>query len=797
MAEIEAELAAAAREQAPKPEPAKARDQDQQAAGGSVRLAGVRLRKVAAPGRTPRHGAVTEENVSRPRRDDDEDDEISGEWERPSTPSSGVTSVEEPPSGTTAAKAPAPSAPSAPSAPTPPTSPGPSAATSPVPTPPAPTAPSATITTADDSHDELELPMRSSLSPRGGPPPPPPPKAAAPLAPLVLDLDGTETAAAPEKATPKKPGLAASAPQDIKLELDVPAPPADAGTKARPPSDPAIAARAPSPSSPSVRNLQTAEARRSSPSVSDLSSPATERTARTILREAGAKNPRGRRQALLVAAGIGILAITGFGVRTAMTRSALEGSEAVAAIYRGSGFTELARAPSDALTTTVPGGVCAVALAGAGGKAASVTVSRGTRTIESAGPVGFCTCGDETITVRGANGSSVRLLSTEAVAFGSTFGFATGAARTATVDTCGNEGGSRCACLPEQVDAWIASHADGATAAPTSPAPTTVPNELRLAGFGAATLSVAGAPLVAVRVGAGECALVAAEASADTLGLRVSGGGSGLASAPGLLAFCSKDARTFGVPHAGNGAVAVLRADAAKIGGRLGVSLLAAAAHTPLRAWVDPADVAWDAETALLASLATGKVERFEGGNRLAPEGRLLVFSFEPGAAPFTPPPGVHCAGSAGELLLCTQLESHSFGQARAALGAAPLPVWLKPATQSKDPAASVAMLAAVRFAARLRAEGYELTILEGVKEVPNGADVLGRAGDAAVIALTVQSTAPFVVPLAGESSPAWTLEEASRPMAIAPGTHLFLKGPVTSELDARRTAVFRRAAKP
>ncbi|MFO0670105.1 MAG: hypothetical protein U0235_10825 [Polyangiaceae bacterium] len=135
----------------------------------------------------------------------------------------------------------------------------------------------------------------------------------------------------------------------------------------------------------------------------------------------------------------------------------------------------------------------------------------------------------------------------------------------------------------------------------------------------------------------------------------------------------------------------------------------------------------------------------------------------------------------------------------RAALGAGPQPVWLKPATQSKDPAASAAVAGAIRFAARLRAQGYELTILEGVKELATGADVLGRAGDDAVVAITVQSTPPFVVPLVAEGGAPWTLEEPARPIPITPGIHLVLKGvvPPSSDLEARRTAVFRRAGKP
>ena len=779
-AEIEAELAKAAGAATPKRSDVET-EQQEKAAGGSVRLGGVRLRKVAAKGRST-HGPVTEENVSRPRHPDEDDDDaaVSGEWERPSTPSSGVEE-----------------------------------ASPPTPEPPA---------EAALGGDELELPLRNSLSPSRTAAPegarPVIAGAASAAAPLVLDI---EEAPREVPATKAKPAGASATPSEVKLELAVTAPstpkrasdpaistPARASdpamaTPARP-SDPAMIG-APRASDPAIAGSDSARAiavgnaasRRSSPSLTE-ETPVTERTARTRLQDAS--GGRRSRAALLVVGGVVLLAVAAMAMRTAMSRSALVESEAAAAPFKGAGFSEAERSPwsgADALTTSVPAGACAVALAGASGKATSIVLTRGSRTIESAGPIGFCTCGEETVSLRaGAGGKSVRLLVTEAIPFGSTFGFATGPARTALVDTCGSEGGSRCACLPEQVDAWLASHAEGSAPEVSVPAPAFVPADLRGAGFDSAKLSAAGAPLVPVRVGNGECAVVAADPG-DSLGLWLTGGASGLATAPGLLALCSKDARSFGVRHTGRGTVAVLRADAAKVGGRLGLSALATSARVPLRSWVEASDVTWDAENALLAALTTGKVERFEGGNRLAPEARLLAFSFEPGASTFAPPPGVHCAGTSGELLLCAQLETHSFGQVRAALGAGPQPVWLKPATQSKDPAASAAVAGAIRFAARLRAQGYELTILEGVKELATGADVLGRAGDDAVVALTVQSTPPFVVPLVADGGAPWTLEEPARPIPITPGTHLVLKGvvPPSSDLEARRTAVFRRAGKP
>ncbi|MFO0670106.1 MAG: hypothetical protein U0235_10830 [Polyangiaceae bacterium] len=95
-AEIEAELAKAAGAATPKRSDVET-EQQEKAAGGSVRLGGVRLRKVAAKGRST-HGPVTEENVSRPRHPDEDDDDaaVSGEWERPSTPSSGVEEASPP-----------------------------------------------------------------------------------------------------------------------------------------------------------------------------------------------------------------------------------------------------------------------------------------------------------------------------------------------------------------------------------------------------------------------------------------------------------------------------------------------------------------------------------------------------------------------------------------------------------------------------------------------------------------------------------------------------------------------------
>jgi hypothetical protein len=112
------------------------------------------------------------------------------------------------------------------------------------------------------------------------------------------------------------------------------------------------------------------------------------------------------------------------------------------------------------------------------------------------------------------------------------------------------------------------------------------------------------------------------------------------------------------------------------------------------------------------------------------------------------------------------------------------------------DPALVNAQHALLVMARTLARERFEPTTLEGVSEQPKGADVLGRAGEDAVIAVTLAPEAPWAFPLTdGE---AWKIGGAPRIVPIKPGERLALSStpPPTGTKEARRTVVFRRQSR-
>ena len=513
--------------------------------------------------------------------------------------------------------------------------------------------------------------------------------------------------------------------------------------------------------------------------------------------------------------GAGIVAVIGtsawFAVgRYETRRRALEGSVAAAQRFVAVGFSEVPRSvwgATDRIEVPLTAGTCAVALGAAGaGTPITIEVTHDGRTVEAQGSFGFCTCTNENVAVAvvaaaaaaaksdDAAARSVRLLRVDARVFGSVMGFQRHATRPNSIEPC--------ACVEEQLDGWL-EHAGADALQPPEVAAIAAPLRAQLAAEGRLRLTnsiAASSPLFPLVVPAGACAIVVPSRASDTLSLRARGGARPLDAAKGPLATCTKSTRTLGVWHEGSGTVTILQSDSEQLGGRLGLQHVLE--RTPLQAartWVEPEDLGWDASLALALSQAPGgRVVELEALAKVPSDARLVAFSLAPGAR-IEPGkgPDFACDRVEGALdFLCAQSSPQPWheatGKARAAAAFAPLPIWMKPLANTPESTSAVVALA--RLARKLRLMGFEATSLEAVTEADSGASVLGRAKEDAVVAVTLQPSPPFALPLS--EGPAWSLDGEPAIIPLAPGRKIALRsrlGPA-GPADSRRTVVFRRA---
>ena len=123
------------------------------------------------------------------------------------------------------------------------------------------------------------------------------------------------------------------------------------------------------------------------------------------------------------------------------------------------------------------------------------------------------------------------------------------------------------------------------------------------------------------------------------------------------------------------------------------------------------------------------------------------------------------------------------------------LPFWLFTMQGANDPVALKGVTQLFTLARRLGRDGFTPSTLEALTELPMGVEVLGRAGEDAIVAVGVAATAPWVYPLT--DGPAWTLDEAPRIVALKPLEKVTLSASLTAKLlppkASRRTVVWRR----
>jgi hypothetical protein len=458
------------------------------------------------------------------------------------------------------------------------------------------------------------------------------------------------------------------------------------------------------------------------------------------------------------------------------------------------------------LDVDVPGSSCAVALST--GEEMLVVHQEG-RTFEAPHSVAFCTCESSVATVVEATGSStadavgISLMRIDARAIGGPL------ARSWATPPVDRWGGAGADCAEAPFDAWLA---DGR--APVSPVtdswlsqePTRAP--LRRAGFQVVATVPTQRAFGAVAAPAGSCVLAVAEAH-EPLSLRVTGGSRPISRAQGSLLFCASQASTATVWREGTSPVVMVAAPAEAVGGLLGARECAAAAglHVPSAAtWLSDADLAWDAERVLRASVRAGAATNVAAeampAEPGAPDGRLVAVALAPAARIAWEPGGAAPAcdpafGAADTLResVCMPVAAGSWwrqGDGLASVARAPLPFWLAPLEPVRDPAAAPLVVKLLGLARQLGTGGFAPTLLEGVTEVADGIRVVGRANEDTVVAVGLSPSAPWVFPFTNEIP--WKLGESPAMVPLGPGENIKLTAsPLSSApVEKRRTVVFR-----
>lgn len=513
-----------------------------------------------------------------------------------------------------------------------------------------------------------------------------------------------------------------------------------------------------------------------------------------------------RRRRALVGVAAGLVVVAGVAIAW-LARSAFARKgrlDAAVEPLRAAGFEIVAtssRASPRAVEATVSPG-CSVAIAT--DPAAKLVVTRQAGPIEGPGPVLFCTCDSETVTVSGAvdDSGGVALARIDAAAIGGSraFPFAPlGPRTTARTDD---------ACVDASFDAWLEarrapkspSEASWLSADPRRPA--LVAGGLAVAATGATE------PFVALELPKDSCVVALSSRADDELFVRARGGVPVTRAATGVVALCASQASIVTVHHERLGApYAAFVGPAATVGGLLGLREVVGAAGATLgAAEVVAADRGWDAMQALVASAVPDVSHATAPDVPKAPDARVVAVSFaSPGALAADAQTDVYSycdppLDPRTRESICVFSGPHQWSLAQAELAGgvarAKLPFWLTTFVGVSDPVALKAEVALVSLARRLRRGGFEPTILEGVTELPNGAAVLGRSNEDAVVVVATQPADPWVIPYT--DGPAWSLGDAPRIIPLRPLEKITVTS--VARLPAapkgRRTLVFRRTAR-
>jgi hypothetical protein len=331
---------------------------------------------------------------------------------------------------------------------------------------------------------------------------------------------------------------------------------------------------------------------------------------------------------------------------------------------------------------------------------------------------------------------------------------------------------------------------------------------LKELGFTMLAQAAPGVPFIVVEAPAESCVLLAPEDGATHVALRNKGGTSAIGPASGNTLWCAQAAATLVVQRSeGDGAISVLAAPAAKLGGLTGAREVLEGARVPIAtAGVPGRDHAWSARLLLLASAIPESLVTVASAPELGddPEARIIAlsvdkpgsFAAEPGADVFS-----YCNPqlAASPTATCIFSGKHKWRvegtEGGGGLARAKTPFWLLAVQNVSEPTGLKLETDLVTLARRLRRDGFEPTTIEAVTENDRGAEVLGRANEDAIVVVGLSSVEPWVVPYTDGAS--WSLGASGEPrvVPIQPLQRIQVR-PVNGRLApkaTRRTLVFRR----
>jgi hypothetical protein len=511
----------------------------------------------------------------------------------------------------------------------------------------------------------------------------------------------------------------------------------------------------------------------------------------------------------LAAIGIPVVALVVFvgmlGKREMRRRDSVE---QVGAPFRSFGFANLeTSSPSStgSLETTVDPGC----FLGVSTDNVPIKVSRNGNAVEGGGasPVLFCTCASEHLALHAdvPAGGGLLLMRADPATLGGSRAFSFAPFKPASTLRTDD------ACSDASLDAWIEAKryptpsTDGPWLAKWAPrAP------LVAAGFNVVADALPPVPFVVVDVPKESCLLATSSVADDKLGIRTKGGVMAMADVAGTLVRCAQGDGTMAVTRDGKGELAVMIAPAAAVGGLQGLLELARDNGVSVTTYtVPPADRSWDAKQVLLASQvpeATVNVAAapdvpvdndarvaalsFETANALIPETPENTYSY------CDPPLDAKMREATCVFSGAQKWRTESGAEAVGGLARAKLPFWLFIMQTASDPNALKGMTQLLTLARRLARDHFTPTTLEALTELPGGVEILGRAGEDAVVAVGTAPTEPVVYPLT--DGPAWTIDGTPRIVPTRALQKVVLTAPQVKKLPpqpSRRTVVFRRAS--
>jgi hypothetical protein len=503
------------------------------------------------------------------------------------------------------------------------------------------------------------------------------------------------------------------------------------------------------------------------------------------------------------------------GVAYFRARAIAAGLDALSGRYTASGFEVVASSmpwTTARLEAEVAPG-CTVVLTSRTAPESSLRIQHGAATITGKRSVGWCACSDENVVATSIGGADaatgIRIVHADGRVVGGRKVWATSAVRPETLGPGGDE------CGDAELDAWLTDKRYGLVSAdaPWIDAERFAP--LRTSGFRTvAAVSKAG-PFAVVEPKEGRCYLALSDRADDSLEVRVTGPEHVVAKATGPIAWCDPLATKYTVWREGSGDVAVFATASERVGGLLGTTETASRAGIVAAAtWLRSEDHGWNARAVLRASGLADAVTIVPEGNPPTdpPNARFVALSLgEDGR--------VEPATVADLVFYCTpSFEAHApqtvcvetgalkwrrAGWRPAGAAAAALPFWMQLFEPVQDPEVLKLELSLLALARRLKSQGFEPTILEGIKELRTGdVEILGRAGEDAVVAVALLTRPPWIVPYS--DGPDWRLGDDPKVVPLEPGSTATLstrlgKGLAQPEgadkaKSTRRTVVFRRA---